>query len=79
MDLENRYGARAYLNGDGVIEVKQTVKAASDEGGQYLIDYDPNGNQRQRAVHPGVDQDQRVGEAIRLALSGKLGVVTTNA
>ena len=73
MGSEKRYGARAYLNGDGVIQVKQTVKDAADEAGQYLIDYDANGNQRQRSLDSGLNQDEAVGQAVRLALHGKLG------
>jgi hypothetical protein len=71
--LEKRYGARAYLNGDGVIQVKQTVKDADDDAAQYLIDYDANGNQRQRTLDSGINQDEAVGQAVRLALHGKLG------
>lgn len=73
METDRRYGARAYLNGDDVIQVKQTVKDASNEAGQYVIDYDANGNQRERSIQPGPTQDQLVGEAVRLALTGMLG------
>jgi hypothetical protein len=70
---EKHYGARAYLTRDGMIQVKQTVKDAADESGQYVIDYDTNGSQRQRSLDPGINQDEAVGQAVRLALHGMLG------
>jgi hypothetical protein len=79
VETDKRYGARAYLNGDGVIQIKQTIKDLNDDRGQYVIDYDANGNQRERSVHPGADQDERVGQAVRLALTGMLGPQSASA
>jgi hypothetical protein len=60
-----KYGARVYLNTDGVILVKQTIKRGSNQNDAYVVD-----GHRERFVNPG--DDAELGAAVRAALEGKL-------
>lgn len=61
----NRYGARVYLQADGVVLVKQTIKRGTQQNTPYVID-----SQRERFVDPG--DDAALGAAVRAALHGQL-------
>jgi hypothetical protein len=60
-----KYGARVYLNSDGVALVKQTVKRGPNQNDQYVVD-----GGRERFVDPG--DDAALGAAVRAALNGQL-------
>jgi hypothetical protein len=60
-----KYGARVYLNTDGVALVKQTVKRGPNQNDQYVVD-----GGRERFVDPG--DDAALGAAVRAALEGRL-------
>jgi hypothetical protein len=61
----NRYGARVYLQADGVVLVKQTIKQGTHQNAPYVIDA-----QREQFVDPG--NDAALGAAVRSALLGQL-------
>lgn len=60
-----KYGARVYLNSDGVALVKQTVKRGPNQNDHYVVD-----GGRERFVDPG--DDAALGAAVRAALNGQL-------
>ena len=62
------HGARVYSYDDGVILVKQTMNRPGTS--RYVIDTLPDGTHRERHLDPG--DDQALGRAVRLAVSGKL-------
>jgi transcriptional regulator with XRE-family HTH domain len=60
-----KYGARVYLNQDGVVNVKQTIKRGRSQNDPYVVDRD-----RERFIDPG--NDDELAAAVKEALNGRL-------